>query len=267
MTQQLDQRYVFGDLLRDWRRSRNVTQMALANKAEISPRHLSFVENGRSTPSRSLVIRLAGHLEVPLRGRNQLLLAAGFAPEYSKQELDGPRLSMVRMAIRKVLTGHDPYPALVVDHSWNLVEANASASLLIAELPADLLAEPCNMLRISLHPRGLAPRILNLEEWSEHVLDRLGRQMRISGDRELVKLHAELTGYIGNRAPRQDAPSRNPVAGDVIVPMRLQHGEHVLSLFSTVTTFGTPRDITVEELAIEAFYPADEETSELLRTL
>ena len=267
MTQQLDQRYVFGDLLRDWRSSRNVTQMALANKADISPRHLSFVENGRSAPSRNLVIRLAEHLEVPLRGRNQLLLAAGFAPEYSEQELDGPRLSMVRLAISKVLTGHDPYPALVVDHSWNLVEANSSASLLIAGLPADLLAEPCNMLRLTLHPRGLAPRILNFEEWREHVLDRLGRQMRISGDRDLVKLHAELTGYLGTRGPAPDVLGRGTGAADVIVPMRLRHGDHVLSLFSTVTTFGTPRDITVEELAIEAFYPADEETSELLRAL
>ncbi len=158
MTEQLDQRYLFGDLLRDWRGSRNMTQMALADKAETSTRHLSFVENGRSAPSRNLVMRLAEHLDVPLRGRNRLLLAAGFAPECSEQPLDAPQLSMVRLAISKVLTGHNPYPALVVDRGWNLVEANASIAVLIAGLPEDLLAPPCNVLRLSLHRAAWRPR-------------------------------------------------------------------------------------------------------------
>jgi transcriptional regulator with XRE-family HTH domain len=267
--QQLDQRYQFGDLLRRWRQDRGVSQLALASDADVSPRHLSFVETGRSAPSRGLVLRLAEHLEISLRGRNELLLAAGFAPEFSESRLDAPGLSMVRVAIRQLLTGHNPYPALVVDRGWNLVEANASTDVLIEDVPDELAAEPFNVLRYSLHPAGLAPRILNLDQWREHVLGRLDRQVRATADAGLAELYRELRGYPagspadgGHRLGR-----REPSAADVVVPLRLRHKDQELSLFSTTTMFGTPNDVTVEELAIESFYPADQETAEYLRSV
>ena len=261
--QQLDQRYQFGDLLRRWRQDRGVSQLALASDADVSPRHLSFVETGRSAPSRGLVLRLAEHLEIPLRGRNELLLAAGFAPEFSHSGLDAPGLSMVRVAIRQLLTGHNPYPALVVDRDWNLVEANASTDVLIEHVP-DELAEPFNVLRYSLHPAGLAPRILNLEQWREHVLGRLDRQVRATGDAGLAELYRELRDYPAGSRP---AGASRPGAAQVVVPLRLLHKDQELSLFSTTTLFGTPNDVTVEELAIESFYPADEKTAEYLRSV
>jgi transcriptional regulator with XRE-family HTH domain len=263
MSQQVQQRYLFGDLLREWREARKVTQMHLANRAEVSPRHLSFVENGRSAPSRGMVIRLAEHLDVPLRGRNQMLLAAGYAPEYSEGDIQSPQLSMVMQAIRKVLQGHDPYPAVVVSRDWNLLDANASVALMTEGVPQELLAPPCNVLRLTLHPQGLAPRILNLPEWRDHVMERLERQIRSSGSQDLTDLYRELSSF---GAPTgSDRDSLRTGIGDVVVPMRLRHGDRVLSLFSTVTMFGTPRDITVEELAIESFYPADAETADYLR--
>jgi transcriptional regulator with XRE-family HTH domain len=274
MAQQLDQRYQFGDLLRRWRQDRGVSQLALASDADVSPRHLSFVETGRSAPSRGLVLRLAEHLEIPLRGRNELLLAAGFAPEFSQSGLDAPVLSMVRVAIRQLLTGHNPYPALVVDRDWNLVEANASTDVLMEDVPDELAAGPFNVLRYSLHPAGLAPRILNLEQWREHVLGRLDRQVRATGDAGLAELYRELRAYpagspAGRRAGGGSRPGggREPGPPEVVVPLRLLHKDQELSLFSTTTLFGTPNDVTVEELAIESFYPADEKTAEYLRSV
>ena len=268
MAQQLDQRYQFGHLLRGWRQDRGVSQLALASGAGVSPRHLSFVETGRSVPSRSLVLRLAGYLDVPLRGRNELLLAAGFAPEFSESPLDAPALSMVAMAIRQVLTGHNPYPALVVDRGWNLVEANASMDLLLGDVPGELATEPFNVLRYSLHPAGLAARIVNLDQWRDHVLSRLDRQVRASADAGLAGLYRELAGYPGARpgdaAPGRGAPGGRGHPAGVVVPLRLRHKDRELSLFSTTTLFGTPNDITVEELAIESFYPADQESAAYL---
>ncbi|HEY3976276.1 MAG TPA: helix-turn-helix transcriptional regulator [Streptosporangiaceae bacterium] len=266
--QQLDQRYRFGDLLRQWRQDRGVSQLALASDADVSPRHLSFVETGRSAPSRGLVLRLAEHLEIPLRGRNELLLAAGFAPEYSQSGLDAPALSMVRVAIRQLLTGHNPYPALVVDRHWNLVEANAAADVLTEDVPDELAAPPFNVLRYSLHPAGLAPRILNLEQWREHVLGRLDREVRATADAGLAELYRELRDYPGGSAGGGlSRPSREVGAAEVVVPLRLLHKDQELSLFTTTTLFGTPNDVTVEELAIESFYPADERTAAYLRSV
>jgi len=267
----LDQRYQFGDLLRRWRQDRGVSQLTLASDADVSPRHLSFVETGRSAPSRGLVLRLADHLDIPLRGRNELLLAAGFAPEFSESGLDAPDLSIVLVAIRQLLTGHNPYPALVVDRRWNLVEANASTDVLIEDVPDELAAEPFNVLRYSLHPAGLAPRILNLEQWREHVLGRLDRQLRASADAGLAELYRELRAYpagppAGAVGPRRPG-GRAPGGAEVVVPLRLLHKDQELSLFSTTTLFGTPNDVTVEELAIESFYPADEKTAEYLRSV
>jgi transcriptional regulator with XRE-family HTH domain len=270
---QLDQRYLFGDLLRRWRQDRGVSQLTLASDADVSPRHLSFVETGRSAPSRGLVLRLAEHLEIPLRGRNELLLAAGLAPEFSESKLDAPGLSMVRVAIRQLLTGHNPYPALVVDRSWNLVEANASMELLIDEVPDELGAGPLNVLRYSLHPAGLAPRILNLAQWRDHVLGRLDRQVRATGDAGLAELYRDLQDYPaaapdgGDPSGRAQPGHRGPAAADVVVPLRLRHKDQELSLFTTTTMFGTPNDVTIEELAIESFYPADQETAEYLRSV
>jgi transcriptional regulator with XRE-family HTH domain len=264
MAQQLDQRYRFGDLLRRWRQDRGVSQLALASDADVSPRHLSFVETGRSAPSRGLVLRLAEHLEIPLRGRNELLLAAGFAPEYSQSDLDAPALSMVRVAIRQLLTGHNPYPALAVDRHWNLVEANAAADVLIEDVPDELAAPPFNVLRYSLHPAGLAPRIVNLEQWREHVLGRLDREVRATADAGLADLYRELREYPGGR-PAGGGGSAG--AAEVVVPLRLLHKDQELSLFTTTTLFGTPNDVTVEELAIESFYPADERTAGYLRSV
>jgi transcriptional regulator with XRE-family HTH domain len=259
-----DQRYEFGDLLRKWRQDRKISQLALASRAEVSARHLSFIETGRSAASREMVLRLAEHLEVPLRERNRMLLAAGFAPVYQESSLQAPRLSMIRMAVSQVLTGHDPYPAVVVDRAWNLVEANAGVAIFTNGAPAELLAEPFNVLRFSLHPAGMAPRIRNLAQWRSHILDRLERQYRLTLDPDVGALYQELLGY-----PGQDGvePEQVPEAGNVVVPIELAHDGRVLSMFSTVTMFGTPQDITVQELAIESFYPADEQTTKYLRSL
>ncbi len=248
-----------GDLVRQWRQRRRLSQLALALEAEVSTRHLSFVETGRSRPSSELVLRLAEHLDLPLRERNHLLTAAGYAPVYAEHALDTPPLAAVRAAVRQVLTAHEPYPALVVDRGWHLVDANASLALFTAGIAPDLLAPPANVLRFSLHPDGLAPRILNLPEWRRHVLHRLAREAHLTGDPELAALHRELAALPGGT----DRTPRNGIA----VPLRVRAGDDVLSFLSTVTTFGTAVDITAAELSIEAFLPADRATAEAMRTL
>jgi transcriptional regulator with XRE-family HTH domain len=247
-----------GDLLRDWRQRRRLSQLDLALEAGVSTRHLSFVETGRSKPSPEMVLHLADELEVPLRERNRLLLAAGYAPVYEERALDEPEMQPVHEAVQLVLDGHDPYPAITVDRGWALVAHNRGAALLMAGLPEDLLAPPMNVLRASLHPDGLAPRIANLGQWKAHLLERLGRQAAVTGDPALRTLHAELAAY---PAPQDTAPA----ASDVVVPLRLRIPGGELRFFSTVTTFGTPVDITVEELSIESFFPADRATADWLR--
>ncbi|MCP2269945.1 helix-turn-helix domain-containing protein [Actinokineospora diospyrosa] len=265
MTQQAARVSAIGELIRDWRKDRNLSQLDLAAKADVSARHLSFVETGRSAPSRDMVLRLAEHLDVPLRDRNRLLLAAGYAPAYAETPLDTPRLQMVRAAIRRVLDGHDPFPAFAVDACWTMVDANASVALLTRGAPDSLLAAPFNVLRYSLHPQGLAARMLNLAQWREYVLTRVERQLKAgpSGNGELAALYRELIGY---PATNQLGGSALDDTSDVFVPLRLLFDGQELSLFSTVTTFGTPRDITVDELHVENFYPADEATEKYLRS-
>lgn len=254
----------FGQLLKQWRESRRLSQLELALQAQISTRHLSFVETGRSTPSREMVLRLAEQLDLPLRERNQLLLAAGYAPVYAQTGLDSPRLAAVRAAVRRVLTGHEPYPAVAVDRGWNLVDANASIALFTEGVPPELLAPPANALRVSLHPDGMAPRIVNLGEWRAHLLGRLRRQLALTADPELAALYRELRAYPCDQAePELELPG----PGDVVVPLRIRHGDHELAFFSTVATFGTPLDITVAELAIESFFPADADTASVLHAL
>jgi transcriptional regulator with XRE-family HTH domain len=254
-----------GGLLREWRMRRRLSQLDLSVEAEVSARHLSFVETGRSRPSRELVLHLAEHLDVPLRERNALLLAAGYAPSYRSTPLDADEMSPVRAALDKILAGHEPYPAVVVDRRWDLVTANASALAILTDgVDPTLLAPPANTLRVSLHPDGLAPRIGNLAEYSAHLLERLHRQTVASADPELLALHDELRRYPGvsdEPAPPFDA------AAMLFVPLVLRAGAAQLSFFSTLATFGTAVDITVAELAIESFFPADEATAAALHEL
>jgi transcriptional regulator with XRE-family HTH domain len=256
-----------GELLRAWRRRRNLSQLELALDADVSSRHVSFLETGRARPSREMVIRLAEELEVPLRERNSLLLAAGYAPVYAERSLDAPEMAPVRQAIDRFLRAHEPYPAVVVDRYHNLVSANDALDLLLDGVAPDLLAPPANALRVALHPRGIAPRTLNLAEWSSHLLQRLRREMQITGDPELARLHEELSAYPGVKV----APHQADVQpADIVLPLRLLDvdGKSELAFFSTLSTFGTAADITLAELAIEAFYPANAHTAmRLLRDI
>jgi transcriptional regulator with XRE-family HTH domain len=249
-----------GELLRDWRLRRRLSQLDLALESGVSARHLSFLETGRSRPSRAMVLRLAEKLEVPLRDRNRLLLAAGFAPAFDERPLEAPEMEPVRSAVAQVLTGHEPYPAAVVDRWWDLVAANRSLSVFLEGVDPRLLEPPANVLRASLHPDGMAPRIVNLAEWRGHLLDRLRREVAGTGDARLAELLEELEGL---PAPRSAAPARPPL-GAIAVPLVLRHEDRELSFFGTVATFGTAVDVTVAELSIEAFFPADAQTAEYL---
>jgi transcriptional regulator with XRE-family HTH domain len=252
-----------GTLLRDWRQRRRLSQLDLALDAGVSARHLSFVETGRSKPSSEMLLHLAEQLQVPLRDRNQLLLAAGYAPVFGQRALDDPDMQPVREAIELVLGGHEPYPALLVDQHWEMVAANRGVALITEGVAPDLLEPPVNALRVALHPEGMAPRILNLAEWRAHLLERLARQIAVTGDQALANLYAELAAYPA--PPLESNGGRHSVANDIVVSLRLDGGGRELSFFSTVTTFGTAVDITVAELAIESFFPADPATAEYLR--
>ncbi|NLP59886.1 helix-turn-helix domain-containing protein [Paraburkholderia sacchari] len=253
-----------GELLREWRLRRRMSQMLLANEADISTRHLSFVESGRSLPSREMVMHLAESLDVPLRERNALLVAAGYAPLYRERALDDPQLAAARAAVELVLRGHEPYPALAVDRHWNIVAANASLAPLVGDASPALLAAPVNALRLSLHPEGLAPRIVNWHAWRGHLLTRLQRQIEASADPTLVALHDELAAYPA--PPHTASAGAEPVQHTIAVPLRIRTALGELSFYSTTTVFGTPVDITLSELAIEAFFPADAQTAQTLRS-
>ena len=253
-----------GVMLRDWRTRRRLSQLDLALEAGISTRHLSFVETGRAKPSPEMVMTLAERLEVPLRERNHLLLAAGYAPRYAARSLDEPEMAPIRDALGHVLAGHEPYPALAVDHHWNLVSSNGSLGMLIDGVAPELLAPPANTMRIALHPDGMAPYITNLGEYRAHLLHKVQRAVVVSGDPFLGELLAELRGYPG--VPGSDNVAHLPSrAEDVMVGLRVMMRDgRELSFFSTLTTFGTAVDITVAELSIEAFFPADEATARAL---
>lgn len=250
-----------GSLLRDWRERRRMSQLDLALGAGVSARHVSFIETGRSKPSAEMVVQLADHLDVPLRDRNALLLAAGFAPAYGHRDLAEPEMGPVRDAIDRVLRGHEPFPALVVDRHWGLVAANRTVPLLTAGAAEHLLEPPANVLRLALHPEGIAPRIANLGEWRAHLLDRLGRQAVASGDPALFALHEELAGYPGGGGGH----SVDLEVGEIAVPLRILVDGTELSFISTATTFGTAIDVTVSELSIESFFPADDVTAAFLQ--
>ena len=255
----------FGDYLRHWRRHRRLSQLDLAQEAEISTRHLSFVETGRSLPSREMVLRLAQRLDVPLRERNALLVAAGYAPMYRERPLDDPALAAARQAVELILKSHEPYPALAVDRHWNLVAANRMLPHLLGGADPALLQPPVNVLRLSLHPQGLATKIVNLVQWRSHLFERLRQQIQATGDPVLATLLAELRGY---EVPEGSDKLR--MEGEhlgVVMPFRFRTGAGVLSFISTTTIFGTPVDVTLQELALETFFPADAQTAEALRQL
>jgi transcriptional regulator with XRE-family HTH domain len=254
-----------GELLRDWRQRRRMSQLLLAAEADISTRHLSFVESGRALPSREMVMHLAERLDVPLRARNMLLVAAGYAPLFRERPLTDPQLTAAREAVELVLKGHEPYPALAIDRHWTIVTANRALAPLLGAASEALLAPPVNALRLSLHPDGIASSIVNWHAWRAHVLARLQRQIDVSGDETLVALRDELAGYPtppGAESPEADS---NATLNQIAVPLRLRTPLGVLSFFSTTTVFGTPVDVTLSELAIEAFFPADPQTAAALR--
>jgi transcriptional regulator with XRE-family HTH domain len=247
-----------GELIREWRERRRLSQLDLALQAEVSTRHLSYVETGRSQPTAQMILRLSEQLEVPLRERNQLLLAGGYAPAYPENPIDSPEVANVLAALRAVLDGHAPYPAVVVDRWWDLVDANSAVTPLLDRCAPHLLEPPVNVLRLTLHPDGMAPRIRNLPQWRAHLLEQLGHRARALQDDRLVALHEELSALPGESA---GAPPR----GQVVVPLVLEHDGQELSLFSIASVVQTATDVTVSELVVETFYPADEATAAALR--
>ncbi|MDX6330732.1 MAG: hypothetical protein QOI83_3115 [Streptomycetaceae bacterium] len=248
-----------GPLLRGWRERRRISQLELSLRADSSARHISFIETGRARPSQAMVLRLAEHLEVPVRERNALLLAAGYAPAYPETPLDDPAMSALRAGIEQLLTGYEPYPALVMNGTYDVLAANRGIALLIDGVAEHLLRPPLNALRITLHPEGIAPRIQNLGQWRPHLLEQLERQISMRGSQRLRELYEEVSAYPGP-APEDSADPMHPFA----LPMRIEHGGQVLSFISSVSTFNTPMDVTVSELAIETFLPADPETVKAL---
>lgn len=242
-----------GTLLREWRQRRHLSQLDLAHRAGVSSRHVSFIETGRSRPTSSMILRLCDHLAVPLREQNRCLLAAGFAPAHPEHALDAAPMAEVAAAIEAILTAHLPFPALVVDTGWDLVSANDAVYALLAGVAPRLLEPPINVIRLTLDPEGLAPRIANLPQWRAHLLARIRHEHDADRDPRLAALLDDLDGPVGDSAPGDTA---------ILVPLRLRGtgGGPDLSLVSTTTVFGTPREVTVSELAIEAFYPADDAT-------
>jgi transcriptional regulator with XRE-family HTH domain len=250
-----------GEMLRAWRRRRSLSQLELSLNAGVSSRHLSFLETGRARPSREMVLHLAEELEVPPRERNTLLLAAGFAPLYTERSLQDSEMDLVRGAVDRFLRAHEPYPALVIDRHHDLLASNDALAVLLDGVSRELLQAPANALRIALHPEGMAPRTVNLAEWSAHLMQRLRREMLLTADPSLESLYEELAGYPGVEL---SAPGGRFEAHDIVLPVRLRDGDRELAFFSTLSTFGTAVDLTLAELSIEAFYPANAYTANRL---
>ncbi|WSQ13333.1 helix-turn-helix transcriptional regulator [Streptomyces sp. NBC_01231] len=255
-----------GPLLRAWREERRLSQLELALRADSSARHVSFIETGRSRPSEEMVLRLAEHLEVPVRERNALLLAAGYAPRYPETPLDDPALEALREGMERLIQGYEPYPALVVDALYNVVAANRGILMLLDGVPESLLAPPLNAMRLTLHPEGLAPRIRNLREWRGHLLAQMGRHIALRRSERLRALYDEVSAY---PVPEEDDADGQPAEPGLCfaLPMRIEHEGRTLSFVSSISTFNTPMDVTVAELAIETFLPADPATVKYLHSL
>lgn len=266
-----------GPLLRGWRERRRLSQLELALRAGSSARHISFVETGRSRPSEEMVLRLAEQLDVPVRDRNALLLAAGYAPRFARTPLDDPAMDSLRAGVEQLLRGYEPYPALVVDGTYSVVAANRGIAMLMEGLPEHLLTPPLNAMRITLHPEGLAPRIRNLREWRGHLLAQMERQIALVRSKELRELYEEVAAYplaVSSAAGVAAEETADGGAGGAdapyasfALPLRIEHGGRVLSFVSSISTFNTPMDVTVAELAIETLLPADPATVEYLRSL
>ncbi|MFE7040677.1 helix-turn-helix domain-containing protein [Streptomyces atratus] len=275
-----------GPLLRSWREQRRISQLELALRADSSARHISFIETGRSRPSEDMILRLAEHLDIPVRERNALLVVAGYAPRYAQTALDDPALGALREGVERLLQGYDPYPALVVDGMYNVVAANRGIAMLLEGVAGHLLAPPLNAMRLTLHPEGLAPRIRNLREWRADLLAQMERQIALARSAELRELYEEVAGYPApegaDRAEGAGAAGSGGGAGSPVgenagagpasslpfaLPLHIEHGGQVLSFVSSIATFNTPMDVTVAELAIETFLPADRATADHLRSL
>ncbi|MFD8293683.1 helix-turn-helix domain-containing protein [Streptomyces lavendulae] len=264
-----------GALLRTWRERRGISQLELAGRADSSSRHISFVENGRSRPSEEMVLRLADHLDVPVRERNALLLAAGYAPRYAHTPLDAPAMGALRAGMEQLLTGYEPYPALVVNGTYTVVAANRGILMLLEGVPEDLLEPPLNAMRLTLHPRGLAPRIRNLRQWRGHLLAQMERQIALARSEPLRALYEEVAAYPLPPEPEPGSGGHRPGGPDdaevpvpyIALPLLIEHDGHLLSFVSSISTFNTPLDVTVAELAIETFLPADPATVKYLRSL
>jgi len=256
-----------GELLRDWRTRRRRSQLDLAMDAGVSTRHLSFVETGRARPSPELVLSLAHHLDVPLRERNTLLLAAGYAPRFGQTTLDDPSMAQVRASIQRLLDAHHPYPGVAIDRQWNVVLANAAANLLLEGVPEELLGPPMNVYRISLHPDGLARRTTNFVDWAAYLLSQLHRSAVLTGDPALESLLEEVSAYPNVQQVKPLIDARPLEETPLLVPFRVATPVGELSLFTTLTTFGTPRDVTLDELAIELFFPEDARSDALISQL
>ncbi|MGW0970393.1 helix-turn-helix domain-containing protein [Streptomyces sp. NPDC002516] len=257
-----------GPLLRAWRERRRVSQLELALRADSSARHISFVETGRSRPSEEMVLRLAEHLDVPVRERNALLLAAGYAPRYAETSFDDPAMEALREGVERLIQGYEPYPALVVDATYDVLAANRGIAMLLDGVPERLLAPPLNAMRLTLHPEGLAPRIRNLRAWRGHLLAQMDRQIALSRSEPLRALYEEVAAY---PVPERDAAVEDhephaPVS-HFALPLLIEHEGRVLSFVSSISTFNTPMDVTVAELAIETFLPADPATGKYLHSL
>lgn len=250
-----------GIQLRQWRQRRRLSQLDLAGVADISPRHVSFIETGRSTPSREMVLHLAEQLEVPMRERNVLLVAAGYAPIFPERPLGDPALAHARAAIDLVLESHKPYPAFALDRRWNIVASNNALQEMYHDVAPKLLTPPINAMRLSLHPQGLAPRIENLGEWRTHLLHRLRQQAELTADPELIALLNEVSSYTAPLTQHGHDPNA------MVLPFKVRIEAGLLSFFSTTMVFGTPVDVTLSELALEAFFPADTATTELVTRL
>jgi transcriptional regulator with XRE-family HTH domain len=255
-----------GDLLRKWRQRRRLSQLDLACEAEISTRHLSFLETGRSQPSREMVLHLAEQLEVPQRERNVLLVAAGYAPMFSERSLEDPVLDNARRAIHLVLEAQKPYPAFAIDRHWTIAATNGALPQLYEGVSPTLLKPPVNALRLGLSPEGLAPKIANLAEWRAHLLARLRRQSDLTGDPVLMDLLQELLKYPAGVSKTPTLPLGS-MQHEVVVPLQICVGTRLLSFFSTTTIFGSPVDVTLSELALECFYPADQATADAVRAI
>lgn len=252
-----------GALLREWRVRRRISQLELALRADSSARHISFIETGRSRPSQEMVLRLADHLDVPVRERNALLIAAGYAPHYPERPLDDPAMDGLREGLQRLLRSYEPFPALIVDGTYRVLAANSGITTLLDGVAEPLLTPPLNAMRITLHPQGLAPRIRNFREWRAHLLHQMERQLAVLRSAPLRAVYEEVSAY-----PLPDPVGEERAAEGAAVPfalpMVIEHGGRTLSFVSTIATFNTPMDVTVSELALETFLPADAETAATL---